>query len=63
MTGNVWHELRADARGDHFEIYWDGTKVIDEHDARFSAPGKVGVWTKADSHTLFDDLTAITLER
>jgi len=58
VSTGVWHELRADMRGDHVEIYFDGAKVIDAHDSRFSTPGRVGVWTKADSHTLFDDLTA-----
>lgn len=47
-------------RGDHVDVYFNGQKLIDVHDSRFTAPGKVGVWTKADSHTLFDDLTATT---
>jgi hypothetical protein len=58
VASGVWHSLRADMRGDHIEVYFNGKKLIDVHDSRFSAPGKVGVWTKADSHTLFDDLTA-----
>ena len=58
VASGVWHSLRADMRGDHVEVYFNGAKLIDVHDSRFSAPGKVGVWTKADSHTLFDDLTA-----
>ena len=57
----VWRSLRADMRGDHIEAYFDGQKLIDVHDSRFTAPGKVGVWTKADSYTLFDDLTATPL--
>jgi len=61
VASGAWHQLRADMRGDHAEVYFDGTKVIDAHDARFSTPGKVGVWTKADSRTLFDDLTASPL--
>ncbi len=48
-------------RSDHVEVNFNGKKLIDVHDARFPAPGKVGVWTKADSHTLFDDLTATAL--
>jgi hypothetical protein len=61
VSSGVWHQLRADMRGDHVEVYFDGTKVIDAHDSRFSMPGRVGVWTKADSRTLFDDLTASPL--
>ena len=58
VASGVWHLLRADMRGDHVEIYFNGQKLIDVHDSRFTTPGKVGVWTKADSYTLFDDLTA-----
>ncbi len=58
VTSGVWHELRAEFQGDQVEVYWDGTKRIDAHDHTFSGPGRVGVWTKADSYTLFDDLAA-----
>jgi hypothetical protein len=61
VSAGVWHELRADMRGDRVQVYFDGTKVIEAQDARFGAPGKIGVWTKADSHTLFDNLTATPL--
>lgn len=61
VTGKAWHELRVDARGDHVEVYWDGKKVIDGKDRTFPDAGKVGVWTKADSVTYFDDLSAAPL--
>jgi hypothetical protein len=61
VTGKTWHELRVDAREDHFEVYWDGKKIIDGHDKTFPDAGKVGVWTKADSVTYFDDLSASPL--
>ena len=57
VRSGVWHSLRADMRGDHIEVYFNNQKLIDVHDSRFTAPGWVGVWTKADSHTLFDNLT------
>lgn len=58
VTPNAWHEYRFELRGDHLEVYWDGQKVIDHHDATFGDAGRVGVWTKADSVTYFDDLRA-----
>ncbi len=61
VASGVWHSLRADMRGDHVEVFFDDQKVIDAHDTRFGELGKVGVWTKADSHTLFDNLTATEL--
>ncbi len=61
VSGGAWHELRVDARGDHFEVFWDGQKVLDAHDQAFRDAGKVGVWTKADSVTYFDDLSVAPL--
>src|SRR6184192_740985 len=58
VTSGTWHQLGVEARGDHFVVSFDGNKVVDAHDSTFSQPGKVGVWTKADSVTYFDDLTA-----
>ena len=57
VTGNAWHVLRAVAKGDHFEVHWDGAKVLEHRDATFADAGAVGVWTKADSVTYFDDLS------
>jgi hypothetical protein len=56
VSSGVWHEYRMRVQGDHIEVTWDGTKVIDHHDATFSDAGRVGLWTKADSVTYFDDL-------
>jgi hypothetical protein len=61
VTSGAWHELRVDAREDRFEVYWDGKPIIDQKDSTFADPGKVGVWTKADSVTYFDDLSAAPL--
>ncbi len=57
VTANRWHDYRVEANGDHVEVYWNSQKVIDAKDRTFSAAGKVGVWTKADSVTYFDHLS------
>lgn len=62
VSNGVWHELRVDAKGDHFQIYWNGTKVMNASDRTFQEAGKVGVWTKADSITYFDDLSVQSLD-
>jgi len=62
VQSGTWHDLRVDAKGDHFEVYFDGKKVMDAHDKTFADAGKVGLWTKADSVIYFDDLTAAPLE-
>jgi hypothetical protein len=58
VTPNTWHTYRVRAVGDHIEVFWDGQKVLDHRDATFGGAGGVGVWTKADSVTHFDDLRA-----
>jgi len=51
-----WHTVRLVAMGDHMQGWLDGTLHLDHRDARFKT-GRVGLWTKADSITAFDDLT------
>lgn len=53
----VWHTLRVDFAGNKFTVTFDGMKVIEASDDSFADAGKVGVWTKADSVTLFDDFS------
>jgi len=55
VATNRWHTLRVDFQGNHFTVTFDGKKAIEWDDETFKEAGKVGVWTKADSVTLFDD--------
>src|SRR5207247_1515616 len=57
VASNAWHDLRVDFQGNHFTVTLDGKKAIDWDDETFKDAGKVGVWTKADSVTLFDDFS------
>jgi hypothetical protein len=56
VTSGEWHELRVEAVGNKITCYYDGNKKIEATDDTFKAAGKVGLWTKADSVTSFDDL-------
>ena len=51
-----WHTLRVVAVGDRMQGYLNGKLLLDHRDARFRS-GQIGLWTKADSITAFDDLT------
>src|SRR5947199_321815 len=51
-----WHTLRILAVGDHLQSWLDDILLLDHHDTR-SRAGQVGLWTKADSITAFDDLS------
>ena len=55
VAPGVWHTLRVDFHGSQFVVTFDAQKVIEAGDGGFKDAGKVGVWTKADSVTLFDD--------
>jgi hypothetical protein len=57
VASNQWHTLRVEFQGNHFTVSLDGRKAIDWDDETFKDAGKVGVWTKADSVTLFDDFS------
>src|SRR6266516_308113 len=57
VKSGVWHTLRVDFGGNKFTVTFDGNKVIEATDQSFPNAGKVGVWTKADSVTLFDDFS------
>lgn len=57
VAPNQWHTLRIDFQGSHFTVTLDGKKALEWDDQTFKDSGKVGVWTKADSVTLFDDFS------
>jgi hypothetical protein len=52
-----WHTVRATITGDHLECYLDGKKHLDVKDSTFPDGGRIGLWSKADAQTHFDDLT------
>jgi hypothetical protein len=60
VPAGQWSTLRVVASGPRFEVHFNGTKLYEVDDATFDQPGKVGLWTKADSVTQFDDLTVVT---
>ena len=56
-----WHTMRVIAEGNRFELFMDETSVLVTNDDTLGAKGRIGLWTKADAATLFDDLTAQAL--
>jgi hypothetical protein len=51
-----WSTLRVEFKGKDFTVVFDGKKLFEVTDDSISGEGAVGVWTKADSTTLFDDI-------
>jgi hypothetical protein len=55
VAGGQWHTLRVAFAGSRFKVIFNGKALFEVEDATFAEAGKVGVWTKADSVTVFDD--------
>lgn len=51
-----WHTLQITMAGNKIECKLDGKPVFEAMDDTFQKPGKIGLWTKADAQTHFDDL-------
>ncbi len=55
VPAKVWHTLRVEFSGQRIRVIFDGKPRIDFEDAHIGGAGAVGMWTKADSVTAFDD--------
>lgn len=55
VASGTWHTMHIVAKGDQMECFYDGTKYLGVRDPTFKR-GKIGLWTKADAVTYFDDL-------
>jgi hypothetical protein len=59
VTSGEWHELKIECVGNKIMCYYDGVKKIEATDDTFKDSGKIGLWTKADSVTYFDDVKVV----
>ena len=57
VAANAWHALRVEFRSASIHVLLDGKAVISFDDGHITGAGAVGVWTKADSVTAFDDFS------
>lgn len=58
VPSGEWHTLKVTMTGDTIECFLDGKKYLEAKDDTFTKAGKVGLWTKADAQTRFDQFTA-----
>ena len=63
VPANVWHTLRVEFSGRRIKVLLDGKAYIEQEDDHIAAGGAVGLWTKADSVTAFDDFSYGLMER
>jgi len=57
VAENQWHTLRVNFTGNRFTVLFNSKELFTAEDATLQDAGKVGLWTKADSVTLFDDFS------
>lgn len=55
VPSGQWHTLRVEFAGNQFKVIFNGKHLFDVKDDSFREAGQVGLWTKADSVTVFDD--------
>lgn len=57
-----WYTLRVVMKGDAIECFLDGRRYLEAKDGTFAGAGKIGLWTKADAQTLFDNLAVKSVQ-
>ena len=56
---NAWNILKVTFKGPSFSVYYDHRRILQLTDWTYTGPGKVGLWTKADSVTYFDNFRLV----
>jgi hypothetical protein len=56
VPANEWLSLRVEFKGSRFRVLYNHQQLFEVEDSTFIDAGKVGLWTKADSVTLFDEV-------
>ncbi len=57
VAANQWHTLRVEFAGKAIKVMFDGKPYIAAEADQIAGAGAVGVWTKADSVTAFDNFS------
>jgi hypothetical protein len=60
VPSQQWSTLGVAFNGPMFTVSFDGEALYDVEDSTFAGAGKMGLWTKADSVTYFDDFEVIS---
>jgi hypothetical protein len=56
VPAREWHVLKIKQKGEQIECWLDGKKYLEVKDDTITKAGQIGLWTKADAQTYFDDL-------
>ena len=58
---DAWHKIAVEMKGNKIIAYFDDKKTIEVEDATFAEAGMIGLWTKADASSAFDDIRVTPL--
>lgn len=53
-----WHKLKVEVKGNKMKGYLDGKEIWEITDDTYKNAGKIGLWSKADAQTHFDEFKA-----
>jgi hypothetical protein len=56
LNHTAWHTLRVTMQGEQIKVFLDRRERLSVEDSTFDDAGQIGLWTKADAVTQFDDL-------
>jgi hypothetical protein len=59
VPSGKWSSLGSAFTGNRLTVLFDDKKLFEVEDSTFSQPGKIGLWTKADSVTYFDEFEVV----
>ena len=62
VSANEWHTIKLRAEADRFSVSFKGRHLYTDDDATMPSPGKVALWTKADSGTRFERVEVSVLD-
>jgi len=62
LKPQMWHKMKIVQNGDKYQCYLNGKKLLEGKDSHFKHAGGVGLWTKADAVTSFDDFKVATIK-
>jgi hypothetical protein len=57
VPSGQWHALRAEFNGTRYKAFFNGRLLFEVDDSTLPEAGQIGLWTKADSVTVFDNFS------
>ncbi len=56
IDSNKWYDIKIRMKGNKIKCYFDDKLELEVEDNTFQEAGKIGLWTKSDALTFFDDV-------